>query len=288
MEDSMPDGCVTICCTEITKFVVHTDASLTSCYAELAALDGDALDDAQQCLGVKYNPHGIMSDPHVRTFYRPHSHMIRDWMHTCVSGGVANVQAARLLFELKRHGIPYTMVGTFIEGFNLPHRHGKTTANWVSKNRIGTKAKSLGAFASDMMSLIPLLSCFLHDTLDDNHAMADHAKCWHLLHHIIGILSFGPDDAMAHIGQLTDIIDTWGQLFVRLYGREHVKPKFHHLFVHMVDDMRRVGKLLSFFVAERKHRVTKRAALYVFRHVDNTVAYDLLNRQCEDFSDPNT
>ena len=56
----------------------------------------------------------------------------------------------------------------------------------------------------------------------------------------------------------------------------------------MVDDMLRDGKLLSCFVAERKHRMTKRAALFVFRHIDNTVSYDLLNRQCEDMSNPNT
>ena len=154
MDASLPDGCVSICCTDLDRFTWHTDASLTACYAEVATLDGTELETAEQCLGVKHNPHGIMSDPHVRSFYLPHSHMIRDWMHTCVSGGVANVQAARLMFELKCHGIKYAIVGRFIEGFTLPHRHGKAKASWVGKNRIGTHANSLGAFASDMLSLI--------------------------------------------------------------------------------------------------------------------------------------
>lgn len=46
--------------------------------------------------------------------------------------------------------------------------------------------------------------------------------------------------------------------------------------------MEYLGKLLSCFVTERKHRTTKRCALFVFRHIENTVINDMLNRQCED------
>ena len=34
------------------------------------------------------------------------------------------------------------------------------------------------------------------------------------------------------------------------------------------------------FVCERKHRTTKRCALFVFRSIDNTVIKDMLNKQC--------
>ena len=45
--------------------------------------------------------------------------------------------------------------------------------------------------------------------------------------------------------------------------------------------MKFLGKLLSCFVAERKHRTTKRCALFVFRCIDNVVVKDMLSRQCE-------
>ena len=61
---------------------------------------------------------------------------------------------------------------------------------------------------------------------------------------------------------------------------DHVKPKFHHLF-HIVDNMVFLGALLSCFVCERKHRFTKRAALHVFRSIDNTVVKEMLSRQCD-------
>ena len=48
-----------------------------------------------------------------------------------------------------------------------------------------------------------------------------------------------------------------------------------------------LGKLLSCFVCERKHRATKRCALFVFRSIDNTVIKDMLNRQCTQIASGN-
>ena len=49
-----------------------------------------------------------------------------------------------------------------------------------------------------------------------------------------------------------------------------VTPKFHML-CHIVADVCGTGKLLSCFVTGRKHRITKRAALHMFRHIELTV-----------------
>ena len=42
-----------------------------------------------------------------------------------------------------------------------------------------------------------------------------------------------------------------------------------------------LGKLLSCFVTERKHRTTKRCALFVFRCIESVVIKDMISRQCE-------
>ena len=55
-----------------------------------------------------------------------------------------------------------------------------------------------------------------------------------------------------------------------LAGKRGADP--HAFFEHAISDAIRVGKVLSCFVTERKHRATKRAALFVFRSIDNTVA----------------
>ena len=50
---------------------------------------------------------------------------------------------------------------------------------------------------------------------------------------------------------------------------------------HIVDGMLYVGKLLSCFVTERKHKCVKDIALHVFRNFDHTVIHDVVNQQME-------
>ena len=44
--------------------------------------------------------------------------------------------------------------------------------------------------------------------------------------------------------------------------------------------MQWLGKLVSCFVTERKHRQVKDSALHVFRHLEHTVLHDVVNKQC--------
>ena len=239
----------------------------------------------KKACGIKFNPNGLMSN--MRRIYKPKSHTVRDWMHMLVSGGVANTQLALVLNLIVGQNITLKVVGKFVESVKLPWRLGKTDANWVSKNRLGKKKETLSSFAGIMLSLIPIIACFLQSLVSDaSHPLYEHRLCLGLLCHIIGLLSLGPADAMNHIPLLKDLIREWSTMYERLYPGNNVKPKFHNFVIHVVDDMTRVGKLLSCFVTERKHRTTKRAALMVFRHIDNTVIKDLLNRQCRAIEDP--
>ena len=88
---------------------------------------------------------------------------------------------------------------------------------------------------------------------------------------------------MPHVGRLRTLVNEHAELFVMLYPN-YVRPKFHHLF-HIADNMVWLGALMSCFVCERKHRFTKRAALWVFRSIDNTVAKEMLSRQCSAICD---
>jgi hypothetical protein len=129
-----------------------------------------------------------------------------------------------------------------------------------------------------MLSLLPILECFLVDVDDPESALHPHVVCFQLLCAIVGILGLGPDDCVPFVPQLTDLIAEHGALFVELYG-EHVKPKFHH-FRHLPETIDRLQKCVSCFVTERKHRLTKRMALFTFRHIDNTVIKSMVNKQC--------
>eukprot|EP00959_Pyramimonas_sp_CCMP1952_P358253 7501357-Pyramimonas_sp.AAC.1 len=73
---------------------------------------------------------------------------------------------------------------------------------------------------------------------------------------------------MEYVDVLDGLLRVHGDMFIRLYPAA-ARPKFHQA-LHLLENMRYVGKWLSCFVTERKHRITKRCALYVFRHIDNT------------------
>ena len=95
--------------------------------------------------GVKHNTHGLMHDQHIRTFYRPVDHTIRDWQHVLVSGGVANTECALVIKTLVNAGLSLTMIGDWVESFVLPHRVGKSTSEWVSKKRLGKNMDQLAS-----------------------------------------------------------------------------------------------------------------------------------------------
>ena len=132
-----------------------------------------------------------------------------------------------------------------------------------------------------MLAIIPIFSLFLCEVVGDDvlHPLHDHMQCLWRLYLIVGILQLGPSGAMNHVERLRRLIREHAELFVKLYPG-HAKPKFHHLF-HIVDNMLFLGKLLSCFVTERKHRATKRCALFVFRCIDNVVVKEMVSRQCE-------
>ena len=277
-------GCISIKCDDSRKFDRHTNESVYECY-DLMAAEGNAteLKKLQQYFGLKVNKDGLFGDDHVRAMYKPVDHMLRDPMHILLNNGVANVELARLVHTLMQWNITIQMIMGFAMTFTLPHRNGKVEEAWISKNRLGKKCKCLNSFCGILLSLIPIIVCFLVDTIDDDHTLADHKKCFILLSQIIGICSLGPEDAIPYIELLRELIAQHAELFVRLYPNS-VRPKFHQLF-HIVDNMEFLGSLLSCFVTERKHRATKRAALFVFRSIDNTVIKDILNRHCEAVSD---
>ena len=273
-------GTVCVACCDPGLFQYNTNDTIFAAYDYLAA-NLDDRDALQQYLGLKYDPDGLIHDAHIRTFYKPVDHTLRDWQHTMVGGGVANVECARALAACKKLGITIDVVSSFLLKFVLPKVHGKVDPNWMSVKRLGKKWASLQSFSSSMLSIIPIFALFLCEVVggDVSHPLHDHMQCFWCLRMIVGILQLGPSNAMNHVERIRRLIREHAELFVKLYPG-HEKPKFHHLF-HIVDNMLFLGKLLSCFVTERKHRTTKRCALFVFRCIDNVVVKEMLSRQCE-------
>ena len=227
-------------------------------------------------VGFNHVPEGLLQDKELRTIYRPVDHTIRDWQHTIAQDGVANTHIACLLHALHNLcGIDISRVSEFATMCHYPATHGKLDKKAFGSNRL--HANTITSFSSPILTMVSVLHLFVEKFVAD--IVPEHFAAFTLLHHIVGILRMGPEDAMRHTGTLTQLISRHLESVVRLYG-DHVKPKAHHLF-HVVDGMLWIGKLLSCFVTERKHREIKRAALHVFRHIEHTVLTDVVNKSFE-------
>jgi hypothetical protein len=237
--------------------------------------------------GLKANPSGLLADPHTRTFYDPTTMYLRDWMHTMVSGGVANTLCAELVKALRRHKITLPFIVKYFVSFHAPSKHGKIHGAWLNRPRFGKRWDSLHSFSGQMLTIVHVLNAFCVDCVIPRGLLPQMCRLFELLNETLLILALGTDAAIPHIPLLRRVLEEFADLFVEILPYSQIKPKFHHL-LHIPDQMAFLQKCLSCFVCERKHRATKRAALSVFRYIDGTVLKDLINKQCETFRDGST
>ena len=278
---------VNLQCADRTRFVANTNAAVFEMVDNLEHTAHNStpavLKRQQQRYGMNYTRNGIMYNRALRDtgIYKPVDHCIRDWMHTLANAGLANVHIGLLIHVLVAYGISVQMISDHVMEYTLPKKYGKVQRTWITENRL--KDDNLSSFAGTILALVPILLCFLKETIEPMGILAGHILCFSLLNDIIDICRLGADKAMAHIDRLARVIAMHAEMFVELYPGA-AKPKFHHLF-HVIDNMRWLGKLLSCFVTERKHRSSKKAALHVFRHMEHTVLSDMVNQMCEVMAD---
>jgi hypothetical protein len=234
------------------------------------------LKSLQTRVGFTVDRHGLMGDPKYREFYSPATHHLRDWMHIIGQDGVANSEIHGLALKLQSvMGITRAQIRDFSLQCHLPTMHGKVSAEWFDPRRF--KSKTLSSFAGYILSMVPILVLLLEHFGCEALLHAE-CECFRTLWHIIGILRSGPTASAGYAHVLKALIRTHHKLFVQLYKR-YLKPKQHHLH-HVVDVAHLIGKILSCFVTERKHKDVKKYAMHCFRHFEHSVTRDVLQEQC--------
>ena len=140
---------------------------------------------------------------------------------------------------------------------------------------------TIASFSSIMLTMVSVLMLFLEVTVES--VIPEHVDAFRIMFHIIGLLRAGPVDALKHAESLRVLFANHMEAVVKLYG-DYVKPKGHQAF-HIVDGMYALDRLLSCFVTERKHKIIKSAAVYVFRHLEHTVLQDVLSTHMRQITD---
>ena len=171
---------------------------------------------------------------------------------------------------MKAFNYPMQTVRDFLETCTLPSKYGKARAEWLKDSRI--KLHTLTSFSGIVLSLVPIVFLYMCSFCTGDPRLANHFDCMTTMHQILG------DKPMAYIEKLK-------KLFPKLHAAvlkitDTLKPKLHHMH-HIIDHMEWLGKLVSCFVTERKHRQIKDAALHVFRYMEHTVLVDVVKQMCQ-------
>ena len=272
-------GEVNLSCCNPDQFLLWTDAELFHMVDLLHDAVGTRTKGQVEALetvcGFNVCADGIMQDKAIRRIYSPVSHTLRDWMHMLSCDGLANTETGLLLHAMANVGITLEMVQTFFGECTLPQMHGKVSKEWVAPRRL--KGATLSSFASIMLSVLPIMQLML-EHYNIASMLPQEVRCYEMLCSMVSILRLSPSKVPKLVPQLKEVITQHHRLFIDVHGAEHLKPKSHHMF-HVVDGVESLGKCLSCFVCERKHREVKASAVHVFRHFEATTLRDMLNSQ---------
>jgi hypothetical protein len=288
-ESAIPAGsnAVTISCTDEARFEHNTDESWYEQYDAIASVENAQVRAAMQTkLGINVDEKSLPHCNALRMYHGPVKKSLRDWQHTCVGGGVANVEIARFVRALlayrgpNQSRITLDHIHHWFRQWTLPATHGTVDVHWISKNRLGKHMKCLNSFSGTVLSIVPIMTAYAVAIIPAHgHTLSVHRQCMEKLCEMLSIFRMGAKSVLPHLARLRRVIAEHARLFITAYP-DAARPKFHHLF-HISDNVMFVGALLSCFTAERKHKDTKRVATYMFRHIDNTVIDDLVAQQCD-------
>ena len=274
------DGTIGLDCPDPRKFRKRTGAQVRAIVASLVVEKGrmtkTAFSKLETDVGINYCPHGILFDSSLHGLYNPVDHTIVDWMHTMCSDGVGNTCIWTVLQVLGAAGYPTSDVREFVTVVRMPSKYGKPDPAWLHDNRL--HGSSYSSFSSVVLNVVPILYLFFETFCSRDVRLHDVGKYLRLLYMILGTLASGPDEAPHHCDILRQNMSALHALHSKLSG--HFKPKIHYMH-HIVDGIQWLGKLVSCFVCERKHRHIKDSALHVFRHLEHTVLHDVVNKQCQ-------
>ena len=240
-----------------------------------ATLGKDAFKKLETAKGFNHNEYGLLQDHTLRAIYKPIEHCIRDWQHTMCQDGVANTHLFYMIRHLQqKFSIRIEDIQAFSQLCKYPSAIGKLEKSAFGRSRLRPQSSSIASFSSIILTMMQVMYLFLESFVGGN--LGEHFEAFQKLWHIVGLLRMGAEDAVQHADTLLVLIADHLRLITKLYGNQS-KPKAHHLF-HVVDGMVHLGRLLSCFVTERKHKAIKASALWVFRHLEHTVLHDVLNK----------
>ena len=260
---------VHISCPDVARFDRHSHLSMTAMVQELNTKRPTATAKEfaflEKALGLVYSEHAFVFDDYCQSIARFPDTIFWDWMHCLVaSGGIAQYQLNQLVLECKRAGVAIADLDAFCKNVSVPSSCSKLRHTFFEDRVVLGSGSHIKAFASEMMSAIPIVGLFLDVVLKPTGKLVDHVHCFDKLRMIIAHIARG-DRAVQDSDTIMVLLQEHHILYHRLYP-DCVKPKLHYL-KHAVECIKKFGCNMNCFSPERKHKEAKAIAAYSFKTV---------------------
>ena len=217
-------------------------------------------------LGLTYDSHGALWNKDMRRILKGSDTVYWDWQHSLVaSGGVAQWHVAAFVYKLEACGIQRAQLDDFVTLVELPSTMSKLPKTFFVDRFRHKRGCNMRGFASETMTAVYVLMMYVERVLRPIGALPEHCMCLEKLVRVLDLLRSG-DGMIDHLdaldARILDHLGTMQRKYPQLFrGR---KP---HYMTHIGRCARRVRRNLSCFAPERRHRICKTRASYIYRNM---------------------
>ncbi len=234
----------------------------------------------QQAAGFNHEPHGLVYDDMLMNrVVDPTRHYVHDWMHCLFVAGVFNKVLILLLGSLavgfnKSLSFLYKQLFEYIGFWVLPRDKPGDLQNCFTAKRLESNKKSKSKVfkcqASDGLGLYTLIGLWVMTFVIPAGVCIAEASAFLAMCDMIDVfVSCSQEGHRTTPATLSAAIDKFLKKCVAAGWKPHMTPKFHWL-IHFPKHLRIHGFLVSCWVHERLHKLSKRYGADIM----NTIKYE--------------
>lgn len=271
--------CVPTTECDYSKFRKHTNRSLRDLYCRLCEMQrtktpGELEHLETNVYGYTWSPQNILAEPRFKVLPdndKPVTCIGYDWAHTVLQGGIADNEFGEFMKQMHRattqegiaHSCTYLKFGEYLSRWKFAK--GRNPLERLFDQDHQTRFINSGTFsctASEFLALTPIFKRYLERVIlaeVDGTRMSDYVTSMIAVLNVVLLCQKARRRGAVDPDFFERAVAYHMSLCKRVYGDDFIKPK-HHYALHLADQLRAFGCLLSVFVHERKHRSVIRYA----------------------------
>ena len=168
---------------EVDRFDHHTSDSFAECVQLVrdAAATGDnkSLEKAEQINGIVFDAESVAFDEDISKQANLPDNIYFDTMHNvCASGGFGQYEVNQFCKRVRDHGVTWSMLDSWASCIRIPRQgFAKLNKGWFSHRLSDSDGVCCRAYASEILSVVSLLSCFADEWLTPRGWMPAKVSC---------------------------------------------------------------------------------------------------------------